>query len=216
MRGAPAELAALQQRMAELSDLGRIHSMLFWDQNTMMPPNGALARADHASTLEVIAHGKLIDPEIGRLLDALEPWAASEDPDSDAVRLLAAVRRDHEKAARVPTELAAEMATPTRSGSRPGRRRAPHRTSACSATRCSATSSCATAMSPASSRPATPTTSLLDDFEPGLTTAELRPLFASCATSSSRSSPRPPATTARPATTASSPARSRSTTSAAR
>jgi carboxypeptidase Taq len=91
----PAELAALEGRMAELTDLGRIHSMLFWDQNTMMPPNGAAARADHAATLEVITHDKLIDPEIGRLLDALEPWAADEDPDSDAVRLIAAVRRDH-------------------------------------------------------------------------------------------------------------------------
>ena len=178
MRGAPAELAALQQRMAELSDLGRIHSMLFWDQNTMMPPNGALARADHASTLEVITHGKLIDPEIGRLLDALEPWAASEDPDSDAVRLLAAVRRDHEKAARVPTELAAEMSHADALGQQAWQEaRAAsdfslfrdalqrhielrHRYVAC--------------FEPAGH----PYDPLLDDFEPGLTTAELRPLFA--------------------------------------
>ena len=48
MSAAPAELAALQERMAELTDLGRIQSMLFWDQNTMMPPNGAAARADHS------------------------------------------------------------------------------------------------------------------------------------------------------------------------
>ena len=95
--------------MAELSDLGRIHSLLFWDQNTMMPPRGAAARADHSSTLELISHGRLTDPEVGRLLDALEPWAEGEDPDSDAVRLLAAVRRDHEKAVRVPAALAAEI-----------------------------------------------------------------------------------------------------------
>ena len=60
MSSAPPELAALQERLTELTDLGRIHSMLFWDQNTMMPPNGAAARADHASTLEVISHNKLI------------------------------------------------------------------------------------------------------------------------------------------------------------
>ena len=29
--------------MAELSDLGRVHALLFWDQNTMMPPRGAAA-----------------------------------------------------------------------------------------------------------------------------------------------------------------------------
>jgi len=36
----------------------------------MMPPNGAAARADHSATLEVISHNKLIDPEVGRLLEA--------------------------------------------------------------------------------------------------------------------------------------------------
>jgi carboxypeptidase Taq len=174
---APAELAALQERMAELSDLGRIHSMLFWDQNTMMPPNGAAARADHSATLEVISHGKLIDPEIGRLLDALEPWAADEDPDSDAVRLLAAVRRDHEKAVRVPTELAAEISHADALGQQAWQEaRAAsdfglfrdalarhielrHRYVAC--------------FEPV----AHPYDLLLDDFEPELTTAELRPLF---------------------------------------
>jgi carboxypeptidase Taq len=176
---APAELAALQERMAELTDLGRIHAMLFWDQNTMMPPNGAAARADHSATLEVISHGKLTDPEIGRLLDALDPWAADEDPDSDAVRLIAAVRRDHEKAVRVPTELAAEIShadalgqqawQEARAASDFSRFRGAlerhielrHRYVAC--------------FEPADH----PYDVLLDDFEPDLTTAELKPLFAS-------------------------------------
>ncbi len=45
------------------------------------------------------------------MLDALEPWAASEDPDSDDVRLIANLRRDHQKAVQVPTELAAEISS---------------------------------------------------------------------------------------------------------
>jgi carboxypeptidase Taq len=175
---APAELAALQARMAELTDLGRIHSMLFWDQNTMMPPNGAAARADHSATLEVISHNKLIDSEIGRLVEALEPWAESEDPDADAVRLIAAVKRDHEKAVRVPTGLAAEIShadalgqqawQEARAASDFGRFREAlerhidlrHRYVACF------------------DGAEHPYDLLLDDFEPGLTTAELRPLFA--------------------------------------
>jgi carboxypeptidase Taq len=175
---APAELAALEERMTELTDLGRVHAMLFWDQNTMMPPNGAAARADHSATLEVISHGKLIDPEIGRLLDALEPWARDEDPDSDPVRLIAAVKRDHEKAVRVPTELAAEMSHAGALGQQAWQEsRAAsdfslfrdalerhvelrHRYVACF------------------DGAEHPYDLLLDDFEPGLTTAELRPLFA--------------------------------------
>jgi carboxypeptidase Taq len=174
---APPELAALRARMAELSDLGRIHSLLFWDQNTMMPPRGAAARADHSSTLELISHGRLTDPEVGRLLDTLAPWADGEDPDSDAVRLLAAVRRDHEKAVCVPAPLAAEMSHADALGQQAWQEaRAAsdfshfrdaltrhvelrHRYVEC--------------FEPA----AHPYDILLDDFEPGLTTEELRPLF---------------------------------------
>jgi carboxypeptidase Taq len=107
--GAPAELEPLHERAAILSDLSHIHSLLFWDQNTMMPPDGALARGDQAATLEAVTHERLTDPELGRLLDALEPWTATQDPDADDVRLVRELRRDFEKAVRVPTSLAAEL-----------------------------------------------------------------------------------------------------------
>jgi carboxypeptidase Taq len=105
---APAELAALHERAAVLADLGHIGSLLVWDQSTMMPPDGAAGRGDQAATLEAVAHERLTDPQLGRLLDALEPWAADQDPDADDVRLVAELRRDFEKAVRVPTSLAAE------------------------------------------------------------------------------------------------------------
>jgi carboxypeptidase Taq len=106
---APPELAALHERAAVLADLGHVHSLLFWDQNTMMPPDGAPARGDQSATLEAVTHERLTDPELGRLLDALDPWAATQDPDADDVRLLHELRRDFEKAVRVPTRLAAEI-----------------------------------------------------------------------------------------------------------
>ena len=108
MTAVPAELAALHERAATLADLGHIHSLLFWDQNTMMPPDGAAGRGDQVATLEAVVHERLTDPELGRLLDALEPWAAEQDPDADDVRLVHELRRDFEKAVRVPTSLAAE------------------------------------------------------------------------------------------------------------
>jgi carboxypeptidase Taq len=175
---APPELGALREQMAQISDLGRIYALLFWDQNTMMPPRGAAARADQSATLELITHERLTDPDVGRLLDVLEPWAAGEDPDSDDVRLLAVVRRDHEKAVRVPSALAAEMSHASALGQQAWfQARAAsdfsrfrdalarhvelrHRYVAC--------------FEPAGH----PYDVLLDDFEPGLTTAELQPLFA--------------------------------------
>jgi len=174
----PPELAALHERGAILADLGHIHSLLFWDQNTMMPPRGAAARGDHAATLEAVSHEHLTDPELGRLLDALEPWAAEQDPDADDVRLIAELRRDFEKSVRVPTSLAAEISRAAALGQ-------------------GAWQEARAASDFARFRDALqlqlelrdryvacfdgfdhPYDVLLDDFEPGLTAAKLRPLFA--------------------------------------
>jgi carboxypeptidase Taq len=175
---APRELAALGERMAALADLHAISGLLFWDQNTMMPPGAAAARADQHGTLARVLHARLTDPELGRLLDALEPWAAGQDPDGRDARLVRWVRRDFEKAVRVPADLAAEMSRAKALGQQAweaaraaddfGRFRDAlathielrHRYVACYDTH------------------AHPYDVLLDDFEPGLTTAELRPLLA--------------------------------------
>jgi carboxypeptidase Taq len=174
---APTELAALHERGAILADLGHIHSLLFWDQNTMMPPLGAAARGDHAATLEAVSHERLTDPELGRLLDALEPWVAEQEPDADDVRLIAELRRDFEKAVRVPTSLAADIS-----------RAAAHGQAAWQEARAAADFS---RFRDALERQLElrhryvacfedyehPYDVLLDDFEPGMTTAKLRPLL---------------------------------------
>jgi carboxypeptidase Taq len=174
---APRELAALRRRLGELIDLQSLGALMFWDQNTMMPPGGAGARADMADTLERVVHARETDPEIGRLLDALEPWASGLDPDADDVRLVQWARRDFEKAVRVPADLAAEITRAKAVGLQAwqealaandfGRFRDAlerhvelrHRYVACF------------------EGAAHVYDVLLDDFEPGLTTAELRPLL---------------------------------------
>ena len=108
--GQPSEYPQLLARMAELADLRSIGGLLTWDRSTMMPRSGAESRGHQAATLEAVAHGRQTDPEIGRLLDRLEPWARELDPHSDAARTVAIVRRDYERAVRVPDALAADMA----------------------------------------------------------------------------------------------------------
>ena len=144
----------------------------------MMPPHGARARGDQAATLETVAHERLTEPELGTLLDALEPWAAEQDPDADDVRLMRELRRDFEKAVRVPTSLAAEASRAAALGQ-----------AAWQEARAAADFSrfrdalerqielrhryvdCFTGFEHRYDV-------LLDDFEPGMTTAKLRPLFA--------------------------------------
>jgi carboxypeptidase Taq len=108
--GSPAALSRLQERAAELADLAKIGSLMFWDRSTKMPPGGAFARAEQSATLERVHHAKLTDPEIGRWFEEVEPWLADQDPDSDVVLGTHLFRRDHEKAVRVPADLAAEIA----------------------------------------------------------------------------------------------------------
>jgi carboxypeptidase Taq len=107
-------LDALKQRMAELADLAHASSLANWDQQTMMPPRGATARAESLATLTRISHELFVDDETGRLLDGSAAEVDGADPDSDDVRLVALVRRQWDKARRVSPELAAEL---TRAGS---------------------------------------------------------------------------------------------------
>jgi carboxypeptidase Taq len=106
-------LAALKERMAQLSDLRHISALAHWDQQTMMPPRGGIARAESLATLERISHDLLVDDETGRLLEGAAVDAERElasGPTSDDACLVRLVRRRWEKARRVPTELAAELA----------------------------------------------------------------------------------------------------------
>jgi carboxypeptidase Taq len=103
-------LHALKERMGQLSDLGHAASLAHWDQQTKMPPRGVTARAESLSTLSRFSHELFVAPETGRLLDGAAIELDGGDPDSDDARLITLVRRQWDKARRVPTELAAELA----------------------------------------------------------------------------------------------------------
>jgi len=177
MTPAPPELAALLTRMGELTDLQSLGALMFWDQNTMMPPGGAGARADMADTLERVLHARETDPCLGRLLDALEPWAAGEDPESDDVRLVHWARRDFEKAVRVPADLAAEITRAKAVGLQAWQEALAGNDFARFRDALERHVELRHAYVACFERRDHPYDVLLDDFEPGLTTAELRPLL---------------------------------------
>ncbi|HTN25027.1 MAG TPA: carboxypeptidase M32 [Solirubrobacteraceae bacterium] len=91
----------LTARLGELADLRHAGQILAWDQQVMMPPRGAPARSAAHGTLQRLAHDRLVAPELGALLDAAGP--------EDAL-LVRSVRRDHDRATRVPGTLTETMA----------------------------------------------------------------------------------------------------------
>ena len=98
-----------RELVAEIDDLHSTISVLHWDQQTQMPRGGAVARADHMSTLRRIAHEKLTSAEIRELLEALEEHEESLPYDNDEASMIRVVRRLHGRAADIPVDLVFRM-----------------------------------------------------------------------------------------------------------
>jgi carboxypeptidase Taq len=171
-------LQELQARLAEGADLRRAAGVLGWEQRVTMPPRGTEARADQLATLGRIAHERFVDDEVGRLLDAAEPLVESLPYDSDDRSLVRVTRRDWEKARRVPTELREEM---TRAAARGHHAWVEARR----------TNDFASFLPYLRTNvelkrryvecfewPDSPYTALLDEYEPGMETTEVREVFA--------------------------------------
>jgi carboxypeptidase Taq len=102
-------ITELKRRLAEVEDLKAASHLLTWDQATYMPPGGAAARARQVASLGSVVHDRATDPALGRLLDALGPQADALDPvDADLVHV---ARRDFERAVRVPDGYVRRFAT---------------------------------------------------------------------------------------------------------
>ncbi|MFN8188647.1 MAG: carboxypeptidase M32 [Gaiellales bacterium] len=106
----PAAYDELRERLAQVSDLGRVIRVLGWDQQVIMPRGGAAPRAEQLATMRRVVHERFTDDEVGRLLEELRPYEESLPHDSNEASLVRVARREYEKARRVPADLAAELA----------------------------------------------------------------------------------------------------------
>jgi carboxypeptidase Taq len=99
----------LKQRLAEAHDVGKTIFLLAWDQRTMMPANGAAVRAEQLATLSKLAHDLFTSDEIGRLLDDLAEYEESLPYESDEASLIRVARRDFDRERRVPADLRRDL-----------------------------------------------------------------------------------------------------------
>lgn len=107
------KLAAIKAEMGEIWDLYMAASLLGWDQQTYMPPNGAVERSEQLATLSKLAHIKSTTPELGKSLDELKKYTETLDPDSDDARFIRRAKIEYDKGTRVPAEKVAEFARVT-------------------------------------------------------------------------------------------------------
>ncbi|GAB4575234.1 MAG: carboxypeptidase M32 [Anaerolineae bacterium] len=106
-------LNALKTRLNEVHYLQMVLALLEWDQQVMMPPGGDEHRAAQIATVSRLHHELFTAEETGRLLEAAEQEAADLPYDSDDASLLRVARHDYDLATRVPASLVAEIARVT-------------------------------------------------------------------------------------------------------
>jgi carboxypeptidase Taq len=107
---APPAYENLVERLAQVYDLGKLASLAAWDQRTQMPSSGADARAEQLGTISRLAHEHFVSDEIGELLEEVGAYEETLDYDSTEASLIRFTRREYDKLSRVPSELEAETA----------------------------------------------------------------------------------------------------------
>ena len=170
-------LEELRVRIGDVVDLSQASAVLGWDQETMMPIKGARFRATQQATLQGLLHERFTNPRIGELLAALEETTAFAALSATDAAMVRTSRRDYDRATKLPGSLVRELALATTEGVEAWRiaRRdsqwelfSPHlhriidlkrQESACIGYK------------------DVPYDALLDEYEPGATTAQLRALF---------------------------------------
>jgi len=103
----------LESRMRDLSALARVSSLLNWDQETYMALQGADARGRQAAIMGVVRHERLTDPALGDLLEQ----AAAEELDESRAAMVRNLRRDRDRAVKVPAQLIRRLAIAQARGS---------------------------------------------------------------------------------------------------
>jgi carboxypeptidase Taq len=96
--------------LGTIADVKSAGAVLRWDQETYMPPGGAVARAQVLATLSRLAHEQFISSRTRDLLDDAQPLLDRLDPDSDDAALIRVTRRDFDRARKLPTDFVAERA----------------------------------------------------------------------------------------------------------
>lgn len=87
---------------ADVKALSAAGSLMSWDQQVLMPPGGAPARAAHSQILSRMRHELLTGEEMLRSLETAE---SENDKESDEGRAVAALRRDLDVLIRLPVDL---------------------------------------------------------------------------------------------------------------
>jgi carboxypeptidase Taq len=104
-----AAYAELRARLKRVHVLGSVGGLLGWDEQVNLPTGAAAQRGEQMALVAELAHAEATAPELGAALAACEAAPAGA-LDEEARVVVAAARRDHERATKLPGEFVAERA----------------------------------------------------------------------------------------------------------
>ena len=169
----------LRKLIGEVMDLRHAADLIEWDERVYMPPGGVTVHGEMSASLRRLAHEKFTSNEVGEALEAARSSLSGGDADSTAARIVRVVARDYARATRVPADFVAEHAAVVSAAQHTwaeARARsdfalfAPHLQKVIDLKRRYV------AFFPPADHPYDV---LLDDYEPGMKTADVRRLFDS-------------------------------------
>jgi carboxypeptidase Taq len=107
------DYAELVRRVREASLLDSSAQLLGWDERTHMPRQGSNHRGEQMALLARLRHEMVTHPAVGELLSGLEASPLVADADSDSAVNVREIRRARDRAVKVPKELVEEIARVT-------------------------------------------------------------------------------------------------------
>ena len=114
MTATPSTLPSTYERLTtharEVALLKSTQALLEWDERTKMPRAGGDYRAEQVSYLAGLVHRKLTEPAVGEYLSELLDSSLAADRHSDTGAVIHNLKRDYDKKTKLPQALVEELA----------------------------------------------------------------------------------------------------------
>jgi carboxypeptidase Taq len=167
-----AELCRLEQERATLNSTA---SLLAWDERTYLPAKGQAFRGEQLALLARMSHERLTAPEIGALVEKAE--TDNYPADSLEAANIRGIRRIYNRAVKVPTRLVEALARATSAGQNAWETARKNDDFASFRPHLETILKLKREEAQAVGYKDHPYDALLDEFEPGATTSDLKQVF---------------------------------------
>ncbi len=104
----------LLARLRRIHAIDSVSGLLGWDEQVNLPPGAAALRGEQHAVLADLSHAECCAPRLGELIGILEAGSAGLEPDAAVV--VRQIRREYDRATRLPAEFVREKAAQSSRG----------------------------------------------------------------------------------------------------